>query len=89
MRCALQRSEWEFGERTWHYHVTADRFLRGMVRLIVGMCLEVGRGRLELDGVRQALAQQRALPRPYSVPAAGLYLTEVNYPNVDSWKLMG
>ena len=89
MRCALQRSEWEFGQLTWRYHVTADRFLRGMVRLIVGMCLEVGRGRLELDGVRQALAQQRALPRPYSVPAAGLYLTEVNYPNVDSWKLMG
>ncbi len=49
MRCEMHRSEWVENENgSWSYHVTANRFLRGMIRLIVGMCINVGTGKLEL-----------------------------------------
>jgi tRNA pseudouridine38-40 synthase len=80
--CDLNASYWDFeaGHQLWAYHVTADRFLRGMIRLIVGMCINVGRGRLSLEEVRTALEQQEALSLPWSAPAKGLYLTDIRYP---------
>lgn len=82
MRCALSRSEWllnaEAGRFT--FHISADRFLRGMVRMIVGMCLNVGLGQITLDEVRRALEQQERLKKSYSVPPNGLFLTGVSYP---------
>ena len=80
MRCDLRRSEWVRTESGWVYHIAADRFLRGMVRLIVGMCLRVAEGRLELAAVAKALETQQRLPRPWSAPPQGLYLSEVRYP---------
>ena len=85
MRCTLTESRWEFGESGLCYRVSANRFLRGMVRLMVGMCLRVGSGRLPLDEVRLALDRQQRLARPLSVPAAGLFLTEVVYDRT-SWR---
>ena len=81
MECALYRSEWVFDEatRSLVFHISANRFLRGMVRLIVGMCLNVGLGKLELDEVRHALDRQVLLKKSWSVPAEGLFLTEVRY----------
>lgn len=86
MKCTLTESRWVFGEEELGYHVSANRFLRGMVRLIVGMCLQVGSGRLELTEVRNALEKQQPLPRPLSVPAAGLYLRQVNLPRTAEWR---
>ena len=80
--CKLTRSEWvemEDGKR-WVFHISADRFLRGMVRLIVGMCLNVGLGKLELETVKTALDNQTILQKAHSAPAHGLFLTEVKYP---------
>ena len=85
MRCALTESSWDFGVDALCYRVSADRFLRGMVRLIVGMCLQVGTGRLSLQDVRQALDRQARLARPLSVPASGLFLTAVRYSRT-SWR---
>ena len=85
MNCAVVESYWEFGERNRTYRVTANRFLRGMVRLIVGMCLRVGEGRLSLDAVRSALDRQERLDKPWSAPAAGLYLCRVHYPAETDW----
>ena len=80
-KCDLRRSEWQaVSEGEWHYHVTADRFLRGMVRMIVGMCLNVGMGRMQLEEVRLALDNQERLARAWSVPASGLFLSEISYP---------
>lgn len=81
MECALFRSEWVFDASSSRlvFHISANRFLRGMVRLIVGMCLNVGLGKVELDEVRQALDQQVLLKKSWSVPAEGLFLTEVRY----------
>lgn len=80
MRCEIHRSEWEFREGEWVYHIAANRFLRGMVRLIVGMCLTVADGKMTIEQVRQAMDQQSALPRSLSAPADGLFLAEVRYP---------
>jgi len=62
-----------------HYHIAADRFLRGMVRLIVGACIRVGAGELSIDELKACMDAQTRLPRPLSVPPDGLFLTEVNY----------
>ena len=49
MECQLQLSTWEFQKEQYIFHIAANRFLRGMVRLIVGMCLNVGLGKLKLE----------------------------------------
>ena len=79
MECQMTRSEWVFSEGKAVYHISANRFLRGMVRLIVGMCLNVGLGKVGLEEVIEALEEQTPLKMSYSVPPNGLYLTEVNY----------
>jgi tRNA pseudouridine38-40 synthase len=80
-RCDLHRSEWVTDQtaRRMIYHINADRFLRGMVRLVVGMCLNVGLGKTNLDTVRQALEMQSLLEKSWSVPPQGLFLTGVKY----------
>ncbi len=82
MACTLYRSEWE--KRTedglWVYRIAANRFLRGMVRLIVGMCVNVAKGKVSLAEVRAAMNRQERLVGSESAPPEGLFLTEVNYP---------
>lgn len=82
MRCNLFRSEWEWNHHTQTavYHIAANRFLRGMVRLIVGMCLNVGLGKLDIHSVEQALIEQKLLQPSSSAPPQGLALTAVKYP---------
>jgi tRNA pseudouridine38-40 synthase len=84
MRCALKRSEWVYSadEERLAFHISADRFLRGMVRLIVGMCLTVARGHTPIEVVKEALDEQKMLPKAWSVPPEGLFLSEVKYPFV-------
>jgi tRNA pseudouridine38-40 synthase len=80
MRCDLSRSEWEvIDEHQLVFHISSDRFLRGMVRLIVGMCLNVGTGKLSLDAVKKALDDQAILNKAESAPPAGLFLNKVEY----------
>lgn len=86
MKCSLTESRWAFGPQEWIFHIQANRFLRGMVRLIVGMCLRVGEGKLNLEEVRRAMEKQHRLPKPWSAPAAGLFLSEVVYPNKANWE---
>lgn len=80
--CHLTESFW-IADRTGSrltYWVTADRFLRGMIRLIVGMCLRVSEGKLTIDDVRLAMDSQTLLEGSWSVPPDGLTLTGVRYP---------
>ncbi|MCS6930003.1 MAG: tRNA pseudouridine(38-40) synthase TruA [Saprospiraceae bacterium] len=81
-RCRLHMARWEYllDENQLVFQIAANRFLRGMVRLIVGTCLAVARGVLTLEGVREALEKQQPLPKSISVPAHGLALTNVRYP---------
>jgi tRNA pseudouridine38-40 synthase len=85
MNCQISRAEWVLGDEHWTFHVSANRFLRGMVRLIVGTCLEVGQGKLKLSEVKTALDQQTPLPRAWRAPAAGLFLTSIDYPKKRNW----
>ena len=88
MDCTLTAAEWEFGEDEWTFRISANRFLRGMVRLIVGMCIRAGQGKLSLGELRLAMDQQTRLPKPWSAPADGLYLTDIYYPGRDNWQLI-
>jgi len=85
MLCDMHRAEWVFDEKTERlvFYISANRFLRGMVRLIVGMCLNIGRGKLVLADVKEAMDKQIRLRKDLSVEAKGLFLTEVKYPFLD------
>lgn len=80
-RCNLQRSEWILHPdgQSMSYHIAANRFLRGMVRLIVGMCINVGLEKLSLETVREVLEKQIRLERSTSAPPEGLYLRDIRY----------
>jgi tRNA pseudouridine38-40 synthase len=77
--CQLYGCEWSFLDQEYQLHIAANRFLRGMVRLVVGMCLNVGLGKVSLQEVHTALEQQTRLERSWSVPPQGLFLEEVRY----------
>lgn len=81
--CTVTESRWTKTTGGYEYTVRADRFLRGMIRLIVGMCINVSRGRLELADVEADLKEQRRLSLDWSVPAEGLFLDVVKYPFIE------
>jgi len=84
MKCQLHHISWERKPQTGqlYFSISANRFLRGMVRLIVGACLQVGLGKLSTKELQKALDEQTRLPQAWSVPARGLYLTDVIYPPI-------
>lgn len=61
------------------FTITADRFLRNMVRAIVGTLLDVGKGKLTIDGFRQVIEQKDRCKAGVSVPAQGLFLWDIEY----------
>lgn len=79
--CDMYESYWTVEEATQQlvYHVRANRFLRGMIRLIVGMCLNVAKGNIPLETVRHALDKQQTLQRAQSAPPEGLFLLDIRY----------
>ena len=78
--CKIMAARWEQREDGWIFIVEADRFLRNMVRAIVGTLLEVGRGKMTLDEFRQVIDAKNRCNAGSSVPAKGLFLVEVAYP---------
>lgn len=81
LECSIFESHWErIGDHGMVYHIAANRFLRGMVRLIVGTSIRVATGKLEIKNIEKALIHQTRITNAYSAPAQGLFLTEVKYP---------
>ncbi len=78
--CHLRHALWQIGEDgVWCFTIRADRFLRNMVRSIVGTLVDVGRGRYSVEEFRQ-IVQSRDLSRASAgAPAQGLYLSRVEY----------
>ncbi len=73
---------WEQSEdKKLKFTISANRFLRGMVRLITGMCINVSLRKISLDEVRTALLHQTLLPQSLSLPPHGLFLVEIKYPD--------
>ena len=80
--CKLTHAEWtSLGDRCI-FTISADRFLRNMVRAIVGTLIDIGTGKTSLDDLEQILASKNRSKAGFSVPAHGLYLTEVHYPYI-------
>lgn len=78
--CKISRAEWVQAEQGMVFHISADRFLRNMVRAIVGTLMMVGRKEIPPETVRQIIESKNRSNAGMSVPACGLYLTEVKYP---------
>lgn len=78
-RCTIIRAEWMEHEEGFEFHITANRFLRNMVRAIVGTQLEIGRGKLNLASHRNLIEGGSRSEAGISVPAKGLFLTQVSY----------
>jgi len=81
--CKISRAEWLRTDDGMVFHISADRFLRNMVRAVVGTLLMVGRKEVTPEGIREIINSKDRSNAGTSVPACGLYLTEVKYPFVD------
>jgi len=82
MICEMTRAEWVLNEDKTGmiFYISANRFLRGMVRLIVGMCLNVGLGKITIEEVKAALEKQERFNKSHSVSPQGLFLMDIRYP---------
>ena len=78
--CQLHRAEWEVHDDRLVFHIAANRFLRGMVRLLVGMFINIGIGKVTIDDLKDAMDNQSMMKKSHSVVAHGLYLTDIRYP---------
>lgn len=77
--CKISNAEWAKVKDGIVFKISADRFLRNMVRAIVGTLLMVGLGEIKPDAVRGIIESKNRCKAGTSVPACGLYLTEVKY----------
>lgn len=79
-RCRLSQCEWKATDQGLELHISSDRFLRGMVRLITGACLRFAEGRVSMDDLEQSMETGQQLESSWSVPAHGLFLSQIVYP---------
>lgn len=85
--CDVRNAYWKMNESgQWVFYITADRFLRNMVRAVVGTLLEVGRGKISQQEMEAILEAKERGAAGESVYACGLYLTEVKYPYIEKGK---
>ncbi len=79
--CDIREAQWfETKQRTLVFQIKADRFLRNMVRAIVGTLMEVGSGKKSIEAFEAVLKSKNRSEAGMSVPAKGLFLTEIHYP---------
>ncbi len=77
--CDITFAKWELKEEKLIFTITANRFLRNMVRAIVGTLLDVGQSRLALNDIQKILDSKNRSEAGQSVPAHGLYLIKVAF----------
>lgn len=78
--CKVTKAEWFTDGDMLVFEITADRFLRNMVRAIVGTLLDVGREKVTFEGYKQIIESKNRGAAGASVPAKGLFLTDIGYP---------
>ncbi len=78
--CKLQKAEWVESPGQLNFIISSDRFLRNMVRAIVGTMVELGKGQITLDDFRRIIEAKDRVKAGFSSPASGLFLAEVHYP---------
>lgn len=78
--CTIMEARWEERGDVLVFTVQANRFLRNMVRAIVGTLIEVGQGKMSEEQVREIIEGRNRSDAGASVPACGLYLVKIKYP---------
>ncbi len=78
--CTIYRADWQHDENGLKFTISANRFLRNMVRAIVGTMVEIGSGKIEAEDLRKIIEQQNRSSAGSSAPAQGLFLVDVGYP---------
>ncbi len=78
--CEVTDAEWvQTSPESWYFEIRANRFLRNMVRAVVGTLVEVGRGRLSLDEFRKVIEGKRRTDAGESMPGNALFLEDIIY----------
>ena len=85
--CDVTEAKWTVSGPHVTFNITANRFLRNMVRAIVGTLIEVGENKIDLNEFEKIIESQNRQRAGYSVPANGLFLENVLYNRTD-WKLI-
>ena len=79
--CKITEALWQEDGHLLIFTITADRFLRNMVRAVVGTLMELGLGKINTEDLKAIIESKNRSNAGYSVPAKGLFLTRVIYPN--------
>lgn len=79
--CKITCAQWKQEGQDYIFTIQANRFLRNMVRAIVGTLLEAGRGKLDEAGMRQIIEAKDRNVAGFSVPGNALFLEEIDYPD--------
>lgn len=82
--CTILQSEWKYENEKLVFHIRANRFLRGMVRGLVGTMLLVGRKKISIQEFENIILSKDCTKANFATPAHGLYLVEVTYPVADN-----
>jgi tRNA pseudouridine38-40 synthase len=78
--CRVTHAQWhQTSPDTWYFRITANRFLRNMVRAVVGTLMEVGRHRMTVDEFRRVVEGGQRTQAGESMPGHALYLEEITY----------
>ena len=78
--CRVTAAQWhQTSPDSWYFEITANRFLRNMVRAVVGTLVDVGRGRLSVEEFRQVIEGRRRTEAGESMPGHALFLEKVEY----------
>lgn len=78
--CNITKAQWEVDGHLLRFEITADRFLRNMVRAIVGTLVDVGLGKISPDDFAAIIESKDRSHAGYSAPGHGLFLTNILYP---------
>ena len=79
--CKIIKAEWTQEKDVWIFTIQADRFLRNMVRAIVGTLIEVGRGKITIEEFGKIIESKDRGKAGTSAPGNALFLTEIEYPD--------
>jgi tRNA pseudouridine38-40 synthase len=79
--CRIYQAGWEQSDNRLVFTIKADRFLRNMVRAIVGTLVEVGRGKIDPEGFEGIILSKSRSSAGMSAPAKGLFLVAIEYPD--------
>ena len=78
--CEITKAEWvQTSATTWYFEIRANRFLRNMVRAVVGTLIEVGRDRLSLHDFRKVIEGKQRSDAGESMPGNALFLEDIRY----------